>query len=394
MNTIKKTIISSHSKFNLNVIRKIYNEFNFIFKEQNEFKGHLLSSYYYQSIVDEYASKSPVRLQPMTMLYQSKSTGGEHLLRSGQYLHRELLVRLAHRISLFRKLPFILSSNPSLLSLHERYIKALYKLHKFPKVKTIEIDRQFCLFIQTLLEDYKDVVNTLADGLYCARKHIVDQEGIKIFLDKLLVSRMSTHLLCKHHLKLHKEKGNNIGVILFNFSPTVHIEQKAEHIRKICLMKYNAAPAIIYDGHLHDRFIYIPQPFGLIVSELLKNAMIATLESNHDKESSELPPIRISISNNDREFIIRISDGGKGLSDESATNIWKYNFSRDRRAKEQWYDTMQDELSNGLGFGLPACKAYAEYLGGGMSFVSMRGHGTDVYLRLGHIDVKGDSFRI
>ena len=46
------------------------------------------------------------------------------------------------------------------------------------------------------------------------------------------------------------------------------------------------------------------------------------------------------------------------------------------------------------GFGIPACKAYLEYLGGSMHLQTMQGIGTDVYIRLRHIDGKQESFRI
>lgn len=51
-------------------------------------------------------------------------------------------------------------------------------------------------------------------------------------------------------------------------------------------------------------------------------------------------------------------------------------------------------LSCRFGFGLPTSRAYAEYLGGSLSIQSMQGIGTDVYLRLRHIDGKGESFRV
>ena len=46
------------------------------------------------------------------------------------------------------------------------------------------------------------------------------------------------------------------------------------------------------------------------------------------------------------------------------------------------------------GFGLPACRAYVEYLGGSLTLESMQGIGTDVYIRLRHINGKVESFRI
>ena len=47
-----------------------------------------------------------------------------------------------------------------------------------------------------------------------------------------------------------------------------------------------------------------------------------------------------------------------------------------------------------FGFGLPTSRAYAEYLGGSLCLQSLQGVGTDVYLRLRHIDGKAESFRI
>lgn len=47
-----------------------------------------------------------------------------------------------------------------------------------------------------------------------------------------------------------------------------------------------------------------------------------------------------------------------------------------------------------FGFGLPTSRAYAEYLGGSLQLQSLQGIGTDVYLRLRHIDGREESFRI
>lgn len=51
-------------------------------------------------------------------------------------------------------------------------------------------------------------------------------------------------------------------------------------------------------------------------------------------------------------------------------------------------------LPSRFGFGLPTSRAYAEYLGGSLCIQSLQGIGTDVYLRIKHIDGKEESFRI
>ena len=48
----------------------------------------------------------------------------------------------------------------------------------------------------------------------------------------------------------------------------------------------------------------------------------------------------------------------------------------------------------GYGFGLPTARAYAKYLGGSLTLKSLQGIGTDVYLRLKHIDGRNGGFRI
>jgi len=56
--------------------------------------------------------------------------------KSAQYLHRELPIRIAHRIAEIRSLPFIVGCNPFILSIHELYIRAFHILNDFPEIQT------------------------------------------------------------------------------------------------------------------------------------------------------------------------------------------------------------------------------------------------------------------
>jgi len=46
------------------------------------------------------------------------------------------------------------------------------------------------------------------------------------------------------------------------------------------------------------------------------------------------------------------------------------------------------------GFGLPVCRAYAQYLGGNLTMETMQGIGSDFFIRLRHINGVVESFRI
>uniref|UniRef100_A0A672QFA7 Protein-serine/threonine kinase n=1 Tax=Sinocyclocheilus grahami TaxID=75366 RepID=A0A672QFA7_SINGR len=78
-------------------------------------RSKTVTSFYNQSAIDASAEKPSVRLTPATMLYAGKSPDGQHILSSARYLHKELPVRIAHRIKGFRSLPFIIGCNPTIL---------------------------------------------------------------------------------------------------------------------------------------------------------------------------------------------------------------------------------------------------------------------------------------
>ena len=126
----------------------------------------------------------------------------------------------------------------------------------------------------------------------------------------------------------------------------------------------------------------------------------STIEAHRD--SATLPPVIITIANNEADFIIRISDRGGGIDHEMIDKVGQYHFSTAGDTDSDpdggiFGNIMSDPKSVklcGFGFGLPTTKAYAEYLGGSLDLVSMQGIGTDVYLRLKHIDGKQESFRI
>ncbi|XP_078391614.1 histone-lysine N-methyltransferase SETD1A-like [Cetorhinus maximus] len=108
-------------------------------------RSKAVSSFYNQSLIDSAAEKASVRLTPTTMLYVGKSPDGSHLLKSARYLLKELPVRIAHRIKSIRNLPFILGCNPTILQVHELYIRAFQKLSEFPPVsKALAIQWHWC----------------------------------------------------------------------------------------------------------------------------------------------------------------------------------------------------------------------------------------------------------
>ena len=106
-------------------------------------------------------------------------------MRSAQYLHRELPVRISHRIHGFRNLPFIVGCNPTILGVHELYIRSFHILNDFPEIKTKEDEERYSQVLKGLLEDHKDVVSLLAKGFKECKKHIEVRYFVLYFEKKI-----------------------------------------------------------------------------------------------------------------------------------------------------------------------------------------------------------------
>lgn len=397
----QKVIVFSHRKFTDNFHKRAS-----VDSESRE-RSRSVTAFYNQSAIDIAAEKRSVRLTPTTLLYAGKAQGASHLLKSAQYLHTELPVRIAHRITGFRNLPFIVGCNPIINQVHEMYINAFQLLTDFPRVETLEQEEEYSALIRNLLDTHGNVVTLMAEGFAESRKHIKDESMIRQFLDRTLTSRLGIRMLCEHHLALRDEKPNHVGIINVSFSPSKLIEKKGEFMRTVCEDKYGSAPEVRILGHVNVTFPYIPQPLDYILVEILKNALRATVE-NHIDSIDNLPPITVTIANNDIDFIIRVSDRGGGIPPKIVNNIWDYNFTtagtmQDNRVDRGLLGEFVDPRNaggatssrmHGYGFGLPASRAYAEYLGGSISMETMYGMGTEVYIRLRHIDGQHETFRI
>ncbi|CAN8178305.1 unnamed protein product [Coccothraustes coccothraustes] len=332
-----------------------------------------VTSFYHQPAIDAAAERPSVRLTPTTMLYSGRSQDGSHILKSARYLQQELPVRIAHRIQGFRNLPFIIGCNPTILHVHELYIRAFQKLSDSPRIQVRSEESQYCALLRQLLEDHKDVVTLLAEGLRECRRHIQDERLLRPFLDKTLTSRLGMRMLAAHHLALHEDKPDFVGIICTRLSPKKLIEKWVDFARRLCEHQYGNAPRVRINGHVAARFPFIPLPLDYVLPELLKNAM-------------------------------RISDRGGGIPHELLDKVTEYHFSTAEASAQDPrlggpFRTLMDASGqpgpmHGFGFGLPTSRAYAEYLGGSLVLQSMQGVGTDVYLRLRHIDGKAESFRI
>ena len=367
-----------------------------------------VTSYYNQQTIDLAAAKPSVRLTPATIMYTSVTSDKKHdALRSAQYLHRELPIRVAHRIASFRALPFIVGCNPTILSVHELYIRAFHILNDFPEILSYEDVLKYDQILKTLLEDHKDVISSLAEGFRECKKHVSDPFVISSFLDKTLTSRLGIRMLVTHHLLLQENKQGYVGLVNLGMSLKDICQRWINFVVELSEDKYGHCPPIKISGHTGVNFPFIEMPLDYILPELLKNAVRATIENNNHVRGPSLPTVHVILASNTEDFIIKISDRGGGISHDLVDKVTQYNFTTAEQSTDKLmqvngiFGSMMEVVNrttsgpmHGYGFGLPMSKAYAEYLGGCLQVVSLQGLGTDVFLRLKHLEAKNHELRI
>ncbi|EEH42101.1 uncharacterized protein PADG_06921 [Paracoccidioides brasiliensis Pb18] len=376
----------------------------------------------------------------------------EALLASANFTLSLLPTRLAYRIQALRNLPFIVVSNPHISKIYNNYMHSLSTLLPYQQrqITTMEEEIQFTEVMADLVQTHINTIPVLARGFLECKKYINTAEVTK-FLEEHLRARIGTRLIAQQHLALHMasqppvdgaKQGwttppNYIGVIDTALRPAQLIRTCEEFVAEICELKYGVRPCLVIDGEPEATFAYIPVHMEYIITELLKNAFRAVVESGNEREPVEItiaaaPDIPKSHVQEDTEenkelsdaevdfrigkdigglpnrtellghlcsstqsITIRIRDRGGGVRPDLLPHIWSYNFTTYKEDDLLGGDNGNIDALNalsssgtntssiaGLGYGLPLSRAYAEYFGGSIAVQSMWGWGTDVYLTL------------
>ncbi|AEO67087.1 b2d2f07f-e222-4308-9821-4d4769529c4b [Thermothielavioides terrestris] len=367
----------------------------------------------------------------------------EALLASARFTLSLLPIRLAHRIQALRNLPYIVVSNPNISKIYNNYQHSLSTLLPWQgrTISNLEDEIRFTEVLAELVQTHTDTIPILARGFLECRKYISPAEVTR-FLDEHLRARIGTRLVAEQHIALHfsstphfdsaasptpwPEHPSYIGVIDTALRPALTIDSCGGFVADICELNYGVRPRWIVDGEPDTTFAFVPMHLEYIVTELLKNAFRATVESGMNREpvvitiAPEPPAVKsirpdppresrggdfdradaiAPLDDNAPGVTIRIRDRGGGISPDVLPHIWSYSFttfseSDDDDVPGAW-SSADDALSvisaasngagssiAGLGYGLPLSRAYAEYFGGGIAVQSLYGWGTDVYLRL------------
>lgn len=272
------------------------------------------------------------------------------LIQMANDLHNQLLVRIAHCLNHFQSIPFLPGVNPTLLALHERYLKSFEQLAHLSKIKSSNDEENFFQLIQRFVQQYNDAIGLLSTGCSEAEKYFKSYKTMKDFLDNVLKIRLSMRLLAEHYIELHKQQDKNTskssssdewrGAICMSFSPSRAVQQCVDDVSSICFETYTVVPHVEIENHIKQPLPFFPHIVEYILRELLKNSMRAIVEYNknalgniqqvkkyfQDNQSKALCKVILTADPQDEHFTIAVKDYGGGI-DEADDKIFRYMFS-------------------------------------------------------------------
>ncbi|GAQ87906.1 pyruvate dehydrogenase kinase [Klebsormidium nitens] len=313
-----------------------------------------------------------------------------NLLMSAQFLHKELPVRLAHRVTELEQLPYGLSAKAPVLKVRDWYLDSFQDLRSFREIATPSDEMAFTKLLAAIKERHNHVVPTMAMGIQELKHDLGRRTGsmhdlpdIHQFLDRFFMSRIGIRMLIGQHIELHKKTlpDGYIGLIHTRCSPVEVAEMAIEDARATCMRTYGGAPDVKVYGDRNFTFAYVPSHLHHMLFELVKNSLRAVQE-RFDDADVEPPPIRVVVADGLEDVTIKISDEGGGIPRSGMPKIWTYMYTTAQSVAAP--DNMPAVLA-GYGYGLPVSRLYAKYFGGDLQIISMEGYGTDAYLHLNRL---------
>lgn len=282
----------------------------------------------------------------------------EKLLRSANFLKEEITIRFAHRIRQFQALPFILTSQPPLQQIYQRYWDTFTAFRTFPPIRHAHVNRAFCEMVQHALQQHRKTLPALMAAMAQASSPDTTSTTptdttstssmLSPFLKHTMASQLGCRVLAYHHLAM--SLGGHRGMV-------------CRRMHVVPLLHECLHPPYVLDNHHHHRdrdrdhdpvgdtaaaaatVTCFPALLRFVFTAFLDQA-----QGNH---------VRVTVCDGPHHVLVRMSDTAGG-----------------HPCPCSFHTTSKVHLRCALS------KVFLEYFGGHLQCVSMEGYGTDVYITL------------
>ena len=240
-------------------------------------------------------------------------------IRNAQFLHKEIPIRLAQRIEELSTLPFGLAAKKGVIEVREVFARGFDCLLTMNPPQTLEDDERFCLILKSILQDNSSVIKCMATGVLEVRLEMgslltpMRTSTLDAYLNRFFMARIGLRFLLEHHISARKNHEGFSGIIQSNCNPMIVAQNAADEAMQLCETHFGVSPLVrIQSPNPAETFTYVPEHLHYIVSEVLKNALRATVNF-HGVDKYDLPPVDVVIARGRSDVTIKISDRGGGI---------------------------------------------------------------------------------
>eukprot|EP00961_Rhodomonas_salina_P264499 3574905-Rhodomonas_salina.1 len=285
----------------------------------------------------EQANTEERRMTLQDMLKFGENADRHTVLLSAVFLQKELPVRLAKRIQELRSLPRPMWSTKAVSSLIELYEESFVRIIDHEPPHTTPLETSFSAMLADIKDKHALVQANIGAGFAEMQQAGVTQcsmetKEIQNLLTKFYCGRIGIRMLIRQHLSLRHdaeahEDGERRGMtrVTQDFVGCVQTRCRIKTVldaaiadaRKACKLHLNCAPKVIISGNENLTTAYIPEHLYVVLFEVLKNAMRATVD-NHRRgrgkagEAEDLPVVECTLSGGE-DCYVKISDRGGGI---------------------------------------------------------------------------------
>lgn len=320
------------------------------------------------------------------------------LFQVAMFLHRELPIRLAHRVRDLDSIP-LLNTLEGTRQVRRMYAKSFEEIRAAPTPNNTQRENYFSELLDGIYNRHGGVLLTMAQAAYELRAEQSElsfehMEEIHRFLDSFYLSRIGIRMLIGQYLTLRSENEEGlVGLVDQATSPAAVARAAIEDAEYMCTQRYSEAPDVEIKGRDDLTFQYVPTHLHYILLELLKNSMRAVVEQRQKTGAAEMPAIKVIIADGEEneDVVIKVSDEGGGIPRSDMKRMWSYLFTTaDPNVQLSALGKGSTDFATssplaGLGYGLPISRAYARYFGGDLQLISMEGYGTDAFVHLSRL---------
>ena len=183
-----------------------------------------------------------------------ESARARMLFQVAMFLHRELPIRLAHRVRDLDSIPH-LSALKGTRDVRGMYARSFDEIRQAPTPNTLGREKYFAEMLKGIYDRHSSVLLMMARAMYQLRNFLnkvefADQEEIHSFLDNFYMSRIGIRMLIGQYLALREEPVGDgyVGLICQRTSPAQVCGQAMEDAAFMCRRGYGDSPTVSMHG--------------------------------------------------------------------------------------------------------------------------------------------------